>query len=63
MFDSYKLDNNEIEKLKSYDVLIEKMQGDIEKLKKVGVDTSDLQAKLTLAKTIKDNLLIEFSNN
>lgn len=60
---SIKLDSQEIAKLEALGSDIEVLERNIAKLKSIGVDTIKLETQLTAAKTLKDNLLKEFSTN
>jgi len=59
----FNLDASEIAKLQEIGQDITVLEGEIDKLDRIGVDTSKLKAQLKSSKLLKDNLLIEFQNN
>jgi len=59
----FNLSAEEIAKLESMAADISVLEGEIAKLDRLGIDTAKMKAQLAASKTLKDNLLEEFSNN
>lgn len=60
---SFKLSPEKTTKLKDLQVDIDALATQLEKLEKVGINTSKLKAQIAAAKTLKDNLLREFASD